>query len=162
MFFRGRIRQILTIDHGFQNTPSLLVFVVYTELNVCVLYNRCTFTDHIKELDKDKGDNSLVEDKFLVICRNLALKMLSSANLHLVSVDLPVAANLDDATGLCLRFSSQLLSTSAPCLITITIEGRCSEPLEMSVKVNCEETVFGLNLLNRIVNVLVEPSHAHE
>ncbi|CAB4270800.1 unnamed protein product [Prunus armeniaca] len=123
---------------------------------------RCTFTDHVKELDKDKGDNSLVEDKFLVICRNLALKMLSSANLHLVSVDLPVAANLDDATGLCLRFSSKLLSTSAPCLITITIEGRCSEPLEMSVKVNCEETVFGLNLLNRIVNVLVEPFHAHE
>ncbi|PQQ06646.1 AP3-complex subunit beta-A-like isoform X2 [Prunus yedoensis var. nudiflora] len=123
---------------------------------------RCTFTDHIKELDKDKGDNSLVEDKFLVICQNLALKMLSSANLHLVSVDLPVAANLDDATGLCLRFSSKLLSTSVPCLITITVEGRCSEPLEMSVKVNCEETVFGLNLLNRIVNVLVEPSHAHE
>ncbi|KAM1913363.1 hypothetical protein ACFX14_001315 [Malus domestica] len=122
---------------------------------------RCTFTDHIKELDKDKGDNSLVEDKFLVICRSLALKMLSNANLHLVSVDLPVAAKLDDATGLCLRFSSKILSTSAPCLITITVEGRCSEPLEMSVKVNCEETVFGLNLLNRIVNFLVEPSHAH-
>lgn len=115
----------------------------------------------MKELDKDKGDNSLVEDKFLVICRSLALKMLSNANLYLVSVDLPVAAKLDDATGLCLRFSSKILSTSAPCLITITVEGRCSEPLEMSVKVNCEETVFGLNLLNRIVNFSVEPSHPH-
>ncbi|KAM1126069.1 hypothetical protein ACFX2B_040793 [Malus domestica] len=119
---------------------------------------RCTFTDHIKELDKD---NSLVEDKFLVICQSLALKMLSNANLHLVSVDLPVAAKLDDATGLCLRFSSKILSTSVPCLITVTVKGRCTEPLEISVKVNCEETVFGLNLLNRIVNFSVEPSHAH-
>lgn len=128
---------------------------MYSNLNICSLYNRCTFTDHIKKLEKD---NSLVEDKYLVICRSLALKMLSNANLHLVSVDLPVAANLDDATGLCLRFSSKILSTSSPCLITITVEGRCSEPLEMSVKVNSEETVFGLNLLNRIVNFLVEPS----
>jgi AP-3 complex subunit beta len=41
-----------------------------------------------------------------------------------------------------------------PCLITITAEGKCSEPLNVLVKVNCEETVFGLNLLNRIVNFL--------
>ncbi|PRQ59216.1 putative AP complex subunit beta, AP-3 complex subunit beta domain-containing protein [Rosa chinensis] len=115
---------------------------------------RCNFIDHIEDLDKNKGDKSLVEDKFLVICRSLALKMLSNANLYLVSVDMPVAAKLDDATGLCLRFSSKLLSTSVPCLITITVEGRCSEPLELTVKVNCEETVFGLNLLNRIVNFL--------
>lgn len=103
----------------------------------------------------------MVEDKFLVICRSLALKMLSNANLYLVSVDMPVAAKLDDATGLCLRFSSKLLSTSVPCLISITVEGRCSEPLEMTLKLNCEETVFGLNLLNRIVNFLAEPSQAY-
>ncbi|KAB2634397.1 AP3-complex subunit beta-A [Pyrus ussuriensis x Pyrus communis] len=160
--------------HPIKLRPDIGYFVKALPMDVEVFTNkesqlrgmfecvrRCTFTDHIKELDKDKGDNSLVEDKFLVICRSLALKMLSNANLHLVSVDLPVAAKLDDATGLCLRFSSKILSTSAPCLITITVEGRCSEPLEMSVKVNCEETVFGLNLLNRIVNFSVEPSHPH-
>ncbi|XP_020233939.1 AP3-complex subunit beta-A [Cajanus cajan] len=116
----------------------------------------CTFTDHILELNK--GSNSLTEDKFLVICETIALKMLSNANLSLVSVDMPVAANLDDASGLCLRFSSEILSNSMPCLITVTVEGKCSDPLIVSVKVNCEETVFGLNLLNRVVNFLVEPS----
>ncbi|PON44747.1 AP-3 complex subunit beta [Parasponia andersonii] len=118
----------------------------------------CTFSDHIGELNSDKGDSSPVTDKFLEICRSLALKMLSNANLFLVSVDMPIAANLDDASGLCLRFSSEILSTLKPCLITITVKGKCTEPLNISIKVNCEETVFGLNLLNRIVNFLVEPS----
>ncbi|GFY83605.1 protein affected trafficking 2 [Actinidia rufa] len=117
----------------------------------------CTFTDHIGELKNEKGDSSLIKDKFLVLCESLALKMLCNANLFLVSVDMPVAANLDDASGLCLRFSSEILSNSIPCLITVTIEGKCFEPLTVSVKVNCEETVFGLNLLNRIVNFLAEP-----
>lgn len=122
---------------------------------------RCTFTDHIREMNSDKGDSSLTKDKFLVICKSLAVKMLSNANLFLVSVDMPVASNLDDASGLRLRFSSEILSNSIPCLITITIEGNCSEPLNVTIKVNCEETVFGLNLLNRIVNFLVEPSITH-
>ncbi|KAF3433695.1 hypothetical protein FNV43_RR24798 [Rhamnella rubrinervis] len=121
----------------------------------------CTFIDHIRESNKDKNDSSLVKDKFLEICKSLALKMLSNANLSLVSVDMPIAAKLDDASGLCLRFSSEILSTSKPCLITLTIEGKCSEPLDVSVKINCEETVFGLNLLNRVVNSLVEPSPTH-
>ena len=96
-----------------------------------------------------------------MICETLALKMLSNANLSLVSVDLPVTSNLDDASGLCLRFSSEILSNSMPCLITVTVEGKCSDPLIVSVKVNCEETVFGLNFLNRVVNFLAEPSAAH-
>ncbi|KAI4299566.1 hypothetical protein L6164_033010 [Bauhinia variegata] len=80
----------------------------------------CAFTDHIEEL---KGSNSLTKDSFLVICETLALKMLSNANVFLVSVDMPVSANLDDASGLCLRFSSEILSNSVPCLITVTVEG---------------------------------------
>ncbi|XP_075671235.1 AP3-complex subunit beta-A isoform X2 [Castanea sativa] len=118
----------------------------------------CTFTDHIGELNKDKGDNLVVKDNFLVICQCLALKMLGNANLFLVSVDMPVSTNLDDASGLRLRFSSEILSNSIPCLITITVEGKCNDPLQVSVKVNCEETVFGLNLLNRVVNFLAESS----
>ncbi|OMO59005.1 hypothetical protein CCACVL1_25169 [Corchorus capsularis] len=58
----------------------------------------CTFTDHIEELKKESGDSLLIKDKFLAICESLALKMLSNANLCLVSVDMPVAANLDDAS----------------------------------------------------------------
>lgn len=96
-----------------------------------------------------------------MICETLALKMLNNANLSLVSVDMPVASNLDDASGLCLRFSSEILSNSMPCLITVTVEGKCSDPLIVSVKVNCEETVFGLNFLNRVVNFLVEPPVIH-
>jgi len=84
--------------------------------------------------------------------------MLGNANLFLVSVDMPVSTNLDDASGLRLRFSSEILSNSIPCLITITVEGKCNDPLQVSVKVNCEETVFGLNLLNRVVNFLAESS----
>ncbi|CAA3030335.1 AP3-complex subunit beta-A [Olea europaea subsp. europaea] len=118
---------------------------------------RCTFTDHISELN-DKNESSLVKDNFLLICEKLALKMLSNANLFLVSVEMPVAANLDDLSGLCLRFSGEILSNSMPCLITLTLKGTCSEPLDVSVKINCEETVFGLNLLNRIVNFLAEPT----
>lgn len=123
----------------------------------CKLCFRCTFSDHVVELSKDNSENSLSKDAYLIICESIALKMLSNANLFLVSVDLPLASKLDDASGLCLRFSAEILSTSVPCLITITVEGACSEPLNMLVKVNCEETVFGLNLLNRVVNFLAEP-----
>ncbi|KAM7494896.1 hypothetical protein LguiB_029505 [Lonicera macranthoides] len=118
---------------------------------------RCIFTDHIKELNNDKGNSSRTKDTFLIICESVGLKMLSNTNLFLVTVEMPVAAKLDDASGLCLRFSGEILSNSIPCLITVTVEGKCSEPLNLSVKVNCEETVFGLNLLNRVVNFLAEP-----
>ncbi|KAF7849574.1 hypothetical protein BT93_L0619 [Corymbia citriodora subsp. variegata] len=121
----------------------------------------CVFNDHIEDLNKDK-DGDTVKDKFLLICESLALKMLSNANLSLVSVDMPVDTKLDDATGLCLRFGCEILSKSIPCLITVTVEGKCSEPLNLTVKVNCEETVFGLNLLNRVVSFLSESSHHHQ
>ncbi|XP_049408924.1 AP3-complex subunit beta-A isoform X2 [Solanum stenotomum] len=117
---------------------------------------RCTFIDHIEELNK--LESPLAKDNFLVICETLALKVLSNSNLFHLSVDMPVGTNLDDASGLRLRFSGEILSNSIPCLITITVEGRCSEPLDTKVKVNCEETVFGLNFLNRVVNFLTEPA----
>ncbi|TYG73116.1 hypothetical protein ES288_D04G074600v1 [Gossypium darwinii] len=94
-------------------------------------YSRsCTFIDHIEELNKESGDSLSMEDKILAICLRL-------------------------------RFSSEILSSfSIPCLITFTIEGKCSDPLNLSIKVNCKETVLGLNLLNRMVNFLVEPAHS--
>ncbi|KAG5599420.1 hypothetical protein H5410_030790 [Solanum commersonii] len=117
---------------------------------------RCTFIDHIEELNK--LESPLAKDNVLVICETLALKVLSNSNLFHLSVDMPVGTNLDDASGLRLRFSGEILNNSIPCLITITIEGRCSELLDTKVKVNCEETVFGLNFLNRVVNFLTEPA----
>ncbi|CAH8268711.1 unnamed protein product [Arabidopsis lyrata] len=114
---------------------------------------RCTFDDHVKDSRMENG-----KDKFLSICECITLKVLSNSNLHLVSVDLPVANSLEDATGLRLRFSSKILSSEIPLLITITVEGKCTEVLNITVKINCEETVFGLNLLNRIANFMVEPS----
>ncbi|KAL8470498.1 hypothetical protein ACS0TY_033119 [Phlomoides rotata] len=116
---------------------------------------RCTFANHINKLN-DKDVQLQTKDNFLMICETLALKMLSNANLYLVSVDMPVATHLNDLSGLCLRLSGEILSNSIPCLITLTLKGTCSEPLEVTVKMNCEETVFGLNLLNRIVNFLAE------
>ncbi|EOA23428.1 hypothetical protein CARUB_v10016611mg [Capsella rubella] len=113
---------------------------------------RCTFDDHVKDSRMENG-----KDKFLSICECITLKVLSNSNLHLVSVDLPVANTLEDATGLRIRFSSKILSSEIPLLITITVEGKCTEVLNLIVKINCEETVFGLNLLNRIANFMVEP-----
>ncbi|KAM0043201.1 putative clathrin/coatomer adaptor, adaptin-like, armadillo-like helical, AP complex subunit beta [Helianthus debilis subsp. tardiflorus] len=86
---------------------------------------RCSFTDHLAEVasdDKD-GDVSSTKDSFLIICRCLASKMLSNANLHLVSVNMPVDANLNDVSGLCLRFSGEILSNSIPCLVSVTLDG---------------------------------------
>lgn len=119
--------------------------------------NRCTFTDHINQLN-DKEERSLTKDNSLMMSEKLALKMLSNANLFLISIDMPVAATPNDVSGLCLLLSGEILSNSIPCLITLTLKGTCFEPLEVSVKMNCEETVFGLNLLNRIVNFLAEPA----
>ncbi|KAK8593284.1 hypothetical protein V6N12_045367 [Hibiscus sabdariffa] len=84
---------------------------------------RCTFAAHIEEPNKEFGDSLLNKDKYVAICESLAVKMLSNANVSLVSVDMPVEANLDDASGLRLRFSSEILSSSLPCFITITAEG---------------------------------------
>lgn len=74
--------------------------------------------------------------------------------MHLVSMDMPVTFNVDDASGLCWRFSSEIPSTLKPCLITILAEGHASEPLELTAKVNSEDTEFALNLLNRIVAII--------
>ncbi|KAL5710774.1 hypothetical protein ACHQM5_021299 [Ranunculus cassubicifolius] len=113
----------------------------------------CTFVDHVTEINSGEL-NVPMRDNLLIVCRTLTSKILSNANISLVSVDMPVSANFDDASGLCFRFSGEILSNMVPCLVTITVEGKCSATLNISTKVNCEETIFGLNLLNRIVAIL--------
>ncbi|RCV29251.1 hypothetical protein SETIT_5G469000v2 [Setaria italica] len=107
---------------------------------------RCTFKDHLEKLEHS--------DKNLQVAQSVASKILSNANVHLVSMDMPVTFNVDDTSGLCWRFSSEIPSTLKPCLITILAEGHASGPLELTAKVNSEDTVFALNLLNRIVAII--------
>lgn len=102
----------------------------------------------------EKIDNSFDSDKIILVSKILASKVLSNSNVSLVSADIPVSFNIDDASGLCFRFSGQLLSSSKPVLFTILAEGKFSEPLNITIKINCEETVFGLNLPNRVVAFL--------
>ncbi|XP_052154130.1 AP3-complex subunit beta-A [Oryza glaberrima] len=114
---------------------------------------RCTFKDHLQKLEHN-DDSEEHTDKNLLIAQSLASKILSNANFHLVSMDMPVTFSIEDASGLCWRFSSEILSTSNPCLITILAEGHISEPLDLTAKVNSEDTAFGLNLLNRVVAII--------
>ncbi|XP_020580714.1 AP3-complex subunit beta-A isoform X2 [Phalaenopsis equestris] len=116
----------------------------------------CLFESHIGDLKhEEQKHSSFSTDKILVVSRSLASKVLSHANVFLVSIDMPASFSDDDASGLHLRFSSEISRISKPCLTSIAvIEGKCYEPLNISVKINCEETVFGLNLLNRFVSFL--------
>ncbi|PVH37440.1 hypothetical protein PAHAL_5G002100 [Panicum hallii] len=107
---------------------------------------RCTLKDHLEKLEHS--------DKNLQVAQSVASKILSNANVQLVSMDMPVTFNVDDASGLCWRFSSEIPSTSKPCLLTILAEGHASGPLYLTAKVNSEDTVFALNLLNRIVAIM--------
>ncbi|KAG6535754.1 hypothetical protein ZIOFF_000781 [Zingiber officinale] len=115
---------------------------------------RCTFKDHIEKIAPVKDDSSIHSDKIILLSQILTSKVLSNCNVSLVCADIPVSFNIDDASGLCLRFSGELLSNSKPCLISILVEGKFSEPFVLTVKINCEETVFGLNLLNRVAAFL--------
>uniref|UniRef100_A0A0E0JU94 AP-3 complex subunit beta n=2 Tax=Oryza punctata TaxID=4537 RepID=A0A0E0JU94_ORYPU len=114
---------------------------------------RCTFKDHLQKLEHD-DDSEEHTDKSLLIAQSLASKILNNANFHLVLMDMPVTFSIEDASGLCWRFSSEILSSSNPCLITIVAEGHISEPLDLTAKVNSEDTAFGLNLLNRVVAII--------
>ncbi|VAH86494.1 unnamed protein product [Triticum turgidum subsp. durum] len=115
---------------------------------------RCTFKDHLQKHKQTEESTDHNTDNNLIVAQTLASKVLSNANVHLVSMDMPVTFSIDDASGLCWRFSSEILSTSYPCLITIVADGHTSEPLDLTVKVNSEDTAFGLNLLNRVVAII--------
>ncbi|VAH70275.1 unnamed protein product [Triticum turgidum subsp. durum] len=115
---------------------------------------RCTFKDHLQKHEQIEESTDHNTDKNLLVAQTLASKVLSNANVHLVSMDMPVTFSIDDASGLCWRFSSEILSTSNPCLITVVADGHTSEPLDLTVKVNSEDTAFGLNLLNRVVAII--------
>ncbi|KAI4370593.1 hypothetical protein MLD38_018932 [Melastoma candidum] len=95
-----RIPVKLRPDIGFFIKPLPIDLEAFTNLEsgLCGMFEytrRCTFNDHLK------CDNP-AKDTFLGLGESLAVKMLSNASLSLVSLDMPVDATLDDATGLCL------------------------------------------------------------
>lgn len=126
--------------------------------NIKVVFglNRCTVTGHVGVLHPEGLDGSASSDKVLVVAQRLASEILSNANISLVSVNIPISVtddhvrDIDDVSGLCLRFGSEISRSSVPCLLTVTVEGRYSGPLTVVLRINCEESIFGLNLLNRI------------
>ncbi|CAA0809407.1 AP3-complex subunit beta-A [Striga hermonthica] len=127
LWCNGRKQAVkLRPDIGYFIKPIPMNIEIFTkkesQLRGMFEYMRsCTFTDHISQLNV-KEDGSRTKDNFLIICERLALKMLSNANFFLVSVEMPVSANVNDVSGLCLRFSAEILSNSIPCLVTLTLK----------------------------------------
>ncbi|MCO5586354.1 hypothetical protein L7F22_040294 [Adiantum nelumboides] len=102
------------------------------------------------------------DEEALALARVLATRVLSQINAFLVTATIPVytGAINDDILNVHLKFSGETLVDASLCLITITLElqsiGDCTDVLPVLVKVNCEDSVFGSNLLNRLQKVIGE------
>ncbi|KAG6550527.1 hypothetical protein Mapa_007896 [Marchantia paleacea] len=110
---------------------------------------------------------AVTEDKLLVVARSIAQKVITSAHVSLVSTTIPIGDSFvseqaikgGGVQGLRLRFSGKTLADSVLCLIEVAVlteivtEIDC-EQLEVLIKVNCENTVFGLTLLQELSKAL--------
>lgn len=104
------------------------------------------------------------DDQLIFVARTIVSRIVSSFHVSVVYVTIPIFSSFmdqsgghGDVQGPSIRFSSDTLSGCIPCLITVTAEGCYSvSELPVLVKVNCEDAVFGLNLLKRLVEVLTE------
>ncbi|KAL2622194.1 hypothetical protein R1flu_002399 [Riccia fluitans] len=107
------------------------------------------------------------EDKLLLAARSVAQKVLTNAHISLVSTTISIGDSfLSEHTiqsggiqGLCLRFSGKTLIDSVLCLVQVAVveEGVFAAnvlQVELLVKVNCENTVFGLTLLQELSKAL--------
>lgn len=92
------------------------------------------------------------EDKVLFISRAIASGVLRVAHVAVVSATLPIS----DATGLSglqLCFAGETLTEGLKCLISTTYDIE-PDTTALWIKVNCEDTVFGLNLLKQLETIL--------
>eukprot|EP00250_Pteridium_aquilinum_P020022 c24672_g1_i2 orf=84-2030(-) len=102
------------------------------------------------------------DEEALALARVLATRVLSQVNVFLVMARIPVfpGAINDDVWNVHLKFSGETLRDSSLCLITITLQPQSASDstniLPVLVKVNCEDSVFGLNLLNRLQKAVTE------
>ena len=74
-----------------------------------------------------------------------------------VSVILPIS-DASGLPGLRLCFAGKTLTRPLPCLISVTFttghEGASQDVVPVLIKVNCEDTIFGLNLLKQLETTL--------
>lgn len=102
------------------------------------------------------------DEEALALARVLATRILSQVNVFLVMATIPVFPGdiNDDVWNVHLKFSGQTLLNSKLCLITVTLGPQSTNDgtnaLPVLVKVNCEDSVFGLNLLNRLQKAITE------
>lgn len=92
------------------------------------------------------------EDKVLLLSRAIASGVLRVAHVAVVSATLPIS----DATGLSglqLCFAGETLTEQLSCLISTTLDTE-HDATAVLIKVNCEDTVFGLNLLKQLETIL--------
>jgi AP-3 complex subunit beta len=124
---------------------------------------RCYLRNILSEpLQSSNTAGQTGEDKAFVISRKIAAQVLSIAYVDIVSVTLPIASSSvvqfggqTDLTGLKLRFCGETLTGSVTCLISVTVMAKTendsdTNDLPVLIKVNCEDTIFGLNLLRKL------------
>lgn len=103
------------------------------------------------------------KDQILLVAQAVAQRVLGIANLSLVSTIMPIADSSlgvqaiksSGLQGLCVQFSGETLIGSVVCLIQVTvlteseIRGDGAQ-IEVLVKINCEDTIFGWSLLQEL------------
>ena len=101
-------------------------------------------------------------DEVLFLAKTIATRLLNHINAVLVTVMIPVSSGFlgDDYTNVHLKFSGETLQESKTCLISIILEPRSpnisDNDLPFTVKVNCEDSIFGVNLLKRLQKAIKE------
>ncbi|KAL3691864.1 hypothetical protein R1sor_005515 [Riccia sorocarpa] len=107
------------------------------------------------------------QDYLLLVARSIAQKVVTIADISLVSATIGISDSFlseqaiqnGGVQGLCLRFSGKTLLDSVLCLVQVAVveEGLFDTKLlqvELLIKVNCENTVFGLTLLQELSKAL--------
>ncbi|XP_024383635.1 AP3-complex subunit beta-A isoform X1 [Physcomitrium patens] len=89
------------------------------------------------------------DDKILFISRAIASSVLRVAHVAVVSATLPISDAIG-FSGLQLCFAGETLTERLKCLISVTFDTENA----VLIKVNCEDTVFGLNLLKQLETIL--------
>ncbi|KAH7294225.1 hypothetical protein KP509_28G061600 [Ceratopteris richardii] len=124
------------------------------EITCRCFLDRRTKSQSLAELDAD--------EEALAVARMLASRILSQINVFLVTATIPVyhEAISDDILSVHLKFSGETLVDDKLCLVTLTLEldpiSNNASTLLVEVKVNCEDSVFGSNILNRFQKAVTE------
>ena len=103
---------------------------------------RCVLGDSYSQI------SSIGEDKVLLLSRAIASGVLRVAHVAVVSATLPIS-DVIGLSGLQLCFAGETLTERLPCLISATLDKE-GDAIALLTKVNCEDAIFGLNLLKQL------------